>query len=40
MFNNKVQMFPSNIVASMFGYKAKNMFEASEDERESVKVNL
>lgn len=40
MFNNKVQMFPSNIVASMFGYKAKNMFEASEDERENVKVNL
>ena len=40
IFNDKVQMFPSNIIASIFGYKAKNMFEAKENERENVKVNL
>ena len=40
IYNNKVQMFPSNIVAGIFGYKEKNMFEANENERENVKVNL
>ena len=40
IFNNKVQMFPSNMVAFMFGYKAKKMFEANESERENVKVSL
>ncbi len=40
MFNDKVQMFPSNMLASIFGYKAKKMFEASENERENVKVEL
>lgn len=39
-FNNKVQMFPSNIIASIFGYKVKNMFKSNENERENVKVNL
>lgn len=40
MFNDKVQMFPSNIIAGMFGYKAKKMFEISESERENVKVEF
>lgn len=40
IFNDKVQMFPSNIIASIFGYKAKDMFEANENERENVKVHL
>lgn len=39
-FNDKVEMFPSNIVAGMLGYKTKNMFEASENERENIKVKL
>ena len=39
-YNDKVQMFPSNIIASMFGYKTKTMFEASETERENVKVQF
>ena len=39
-YNNKVQMFPSNIVASIFGYKVKNMFETSEEERQNVKVEF
>ncbi len=40
IFNNKVQMFPSNIVANIFGYKAKVMFEANEEERKNVKVSF
>ncbi len=40
MFNNKVEMFPSNIFAKIFGYKSKKMFEANSDERNNVKVNL
>ncbi len=40
IYNNKVEMFPSNIIAKIFGYKSKNMFEVSEAERENVKVEL
>ncbi len=40
MFNNKVQMFPSNIVATIFGYKTKKMFEINENERKNVKVEF
>lgn len=39
-FNNKVQMFPSNIVAMIFGYKAKTMFEANKEERKNIKVGI
>lgn len=39
-FNNKVEMFPSNIIASLFGFKAKSMFEANTEERENVKVEF
>jgi LemA protein len=38
--NNKVQMFPSNIVANMFKFKTYSMFEANEAERENVKVQF
>ncbi|MBQ7141054.1 MAG: LemA family protein [Bacilli bacterium] len=40
MFNNKVEMFPSNLVAKIFGYKTKNMFEISNQERNNVKIEL
>ena len=40
MYNNKVEMFPSNIFAGLFGYKSKAMFEASAGERENVKIEL
>ena len=40
IYNNKVEMFPSNIFANIFGYKLKTMFEADSDERENIKVNL
>ena len=40
IYNDKVEMFPSNVVAKICGYKSKNMFEVSEAERENVKVEL
>ena len=40
IFNNKVQMFPSNIVARILGFKEQKMFEVSENERENVRVKL
>lgn len=38
--NTKVEMFPSNIIAKMFNFKLSKMFEASEDEKNNVKVEL
>jgi len=40
ILNNKIQMFPSSIVASIFGFKQANMFEASAEEKNNVKVEL
>ena len=40
MYNNKTEMFPSNIVASMFGFKKESFFEADEKERENVEVKF
>jgi LemA protein len=39
-FNNKVEMFPSNVVAMILGYKKARMFEIDAIERENVKVEL
>lgn len=38
--NNKIQMFPSNIIAGVFGFKQANMFEINAEERDNVKVSL
>jgi LemA protein len=38
--NNTVQMFPSNIVANIFGFEKAAMFEASNEERNNVKVQF
>ena len=40
MLNNKVQMFPSNLIASIFGFKEYKMFEINENEKDNVKVQL
>ena len=40
IYNNKVEVFPNNIFARLFGYKTKTMFEANSNERENVKLNL
>ncbi len=40
-YNNKTQMFPSNVVAGMTGFKAGEFFEVkAAEEREAPKVNL
>ena len=40
-YNNKTQMFPSNIIASMTGFKAGEFFEVTaEAEREAPKVSF
>ena len=39
-YNNKIEMFPSNIVAGMFNFKASAYFNATEEERENVKVKF
>lgn len=38
--NNAILMFPSNLIARIFGYKEEKMFEAQEAEREAVKVKF
>ena len=39
-FNNKVEMVPSNIIAKILGYKAKEMFKVDNFEKKSVEVDL
>ena len=39
-YNNKIEMFPSNIVAGMFSFKASAYFNATAEERENVKVKF
>ena len=39
-FNNLVEMFPSNIVASIFRFRKYDYFEASEKEKEAPKVKF
>lgn len=39
-YNNKIEMVPSNIVASLFKFKQEAFFEANETERENVKVQF
>ena len=39
-FNNKVEMFPSNIIASMFHFKQAEFFEANEKDREVPNVKF
>lgn len=39
--NSRIQTFPSNIIAGMFGFKNKEFFEVgSEAERENIKIKL
>lgn len=40
IYNNKVQMFPNNIFAKLFGYKPKRMFESSSEEKQNIKIEL
>ena len=41
MYNEKLQMFPSNIIAGMFNFKERDLFVAESDEaRKNVKVDF
>lgn len=40
LYNDKIQVFPNNIFAGMFGYTVKTMFETSAAERENVQVKF
>ena len=39
-FNNRVQMFPSSIIASMFNYKEAEFFQIKEFERAAPKLDM
>ena len=39
-YMNKVEMFPSNIIAGMFGFKEMKYFEAGEEAKEAPKVSF
>ncbi|MDO5819542.1 MAG: LemA family protein [Methanobrevibacter sp.] len=40
MYNNKCQTFPSNIIASLFGFKEADFFEAAGEARSVPKVEF
>ena len=39
-FNEKLVVFPNNIIAGFFGYTAEEFFETEEKDREAVKVDF
>ena len=38
--NNKIEQFPSNMIANMFNFKQEAFFEAKAEEKENVKVEF
>ena len=39
-FNTKRYKFPSNIIANVFGFSEKTLFEIADSERENVNINI
>ena len=39
-YNTKLNVFPSNIIGNMFGFKPAEFFEATDGERQPVKVSF
>ena len=39
-YNNIIDVFPSNLVASIFGFKKEAFFEADSSEKENVEVKF
>ena len=39
-YNNKIEMFPSNIVAQVFNFQAGSFFETTDAERKNVEINV
>ena len=41
MYNTKLEVFPSNLIASMFGFKSEELFKVdSDDARKNIKVDF
>ena len=38
VYNNKVQMFPSNIMANLFNFKEEEFFQAEEQAKNNIKI--
>ena len=39
-YNNKVEVFPNNIFATLFGFKSYKMFEIETSEKENINIEL
>jgi len=39
-YNQKIVVFPANMIAGLFGFKVEEFFEVEESEREAVKVDF
>ena len=39
-YNNRVELFPSNLIAGLFHFKKESFFEVNKQERENVKVEF
>ncbi len=39
-YNNKIELFPANVIAGMFNYKEQPYFDIDEEEAKSVKVEF
>lgn len=39
-FNNKLAIFPSNLIGNMFGFKPADFFRASDEDKKEVKVKF
>ena len=40
MYNTKLQVFPSNIIAGIFNFTARNLFKSEDEARNNVKVDF
>lgn len=40
LYNDKVQMFPSNLIAKLFNYRSYQMFEVPDSEKENVEIEV
>jgi len=38
--HNKLQTFPSNVIANLFGFKAKEYFKITESDKKNIKVDF
>ena len=40
MYNTKLQVFPSNIIAGMFNFTSRDLFKSDDEARKNVKVDF